>query len=193
MDAADWDDRYREKPLLWSAGPNRFVEEELAGLEPGTALDVASGEGRNAVWLASRGWQVTGVDFSPVALERARRMAAEASVPVEWVEADILDWDPGRTYDLVLVAYVHLPPPDREALMKRVVTWVGDGGRLLVIGHDVATAGVSGPPHPDLLWTPDIARAAAGSLDVVVAEQRERETPEGQTALDTVLIARARR
>lgn len=94
MDARDWDERYREKPLLWSAGPNRFIEEELADLEPGTVLDVACGEGRNSVWLARRGWDVTGVDFSPVALDRAREMASRADVMVTWEEVDILEWDP---------------------------------------------------------------------------------------------------
>ncbi|HLU32183.1 MAG TPA: class I SAM-dependent methyltransferase, partial [Acidimicrobiia bacterium] len=76
-EAERWDERYREAPLSWPAEPNEFVEEELAGLEPGTAVDLACGEGRNAVWLAERGWQVTGVDFSSVAIDRARRMTAE--------------------------------------------------------------------------------------------------------------------
>lgn len=187
MDARDWDDRYGEKPLLWSKGPNRFVVEDLEGLEPGHALDVACGEGRNAVWLAEQGWEVTGVDFSSVALERARRMAEEKEVEVRWVEADILDWDPGRRFDLVLVAYVHLP--ERTPLMQKAVSWVAPDGYLFLVGHDVATVGVSGPPNPELLWNPERAEEAAGPLRVIRSERRSRQTDTGEMAEDTVLLA----
>lgn len=190
MDAQEWDARYQEKPLLWSAGPNRFVEEELAELDPGSGLDVACGEGRNAVWLAGRGWDVTGVDFSAVALERARRMAVDRGVDVTWVEADVLEWQPGRHFDLVLVAYVQLPSHLRDGLMHNAVEWVASGGHLFLVGHDVATAGLSGPPNPDLLWTPEVARETVAPLEVIQAERRSRETDTGEAALDTVLLAR---
>lgn len=189
MDAQDWDERYGEKPLLWSKGPNRFAAEELGDLTPGSALDVACGEGRNAVWLAEKGWEVTGVDFSAVALERAREMADDREVKVNWVEADILDWDPGRRFDLVLVAYVHLPLQERSALMEKAVSWVAPGGYLFLVGHDVSTVGVSGPPNPDLLWDPERAREAAGTLRVIKSERRSRETDTGEMAEDTVLLA----
>lgn len=187
-EAERWDERYRERPLLWSAEPNQFVADELAGLEPGTAVDLACGEGRNAVWLAELGWQVTGIDFSAVALERARSMAADRDVEVEWVQADLLEWEPGRTFDLVLIAYVHLPPADREALMGRAVEWVGAGGHLFLVAHDVSTAGVSGPPDPDLLWTPEMAARLASPLSVGTSERRHRDTETGRAA-DTVLLA----
>lgn len=189
MDARDWDERYGEKPLLWSKGPNRFVSEELEDLEPGSALDVACGEGRNAVWLAEQGWEVTGVDFSSVALERARRMADDLELEVDWVEADILDWDPGRRFDLVLVAYVHFLPTEWMALMHKAVSWVEPGGYLFLVGHDVSTVGVSGPPNPDLLWDPATAEEAAKPLHVVKSERRSRETDTGEMADDTVLLA----
>src|SRR5680860_707334 len=136
MDSVGWDDRYREKPLLWSHGPNRFVAEELAGISPGSALDVACGEGRNAVWLAEQGWTVTGVDFSAVALERAQKMASERGVDVTWINGDVTTWDPGDRFDLVVVAYVHLLPNEFEELMGRVTSWVAPGGRLFMVGHD---------------------------------------------------------
>lgn len=189
MDARDWDERYGEKPLLWSKGPNRFVAEELGDLTPGSALDVACGEGRNAVWMAEKGWEVTGVDFSPVALERAREMADDREVEVDWVEADILDWDPGRRFDLVLVAYVHLPLQERSALMQKAVSWVAPGGYMFLVGHDVSTVGVSGPPNRDLLWDPERAEEAAGTLRVIKSERRSRETDTGEMAEDTVLLA----
>lgn len=189
MEPADWDDRYREKPLLWSAEPNRFVAEELAELEPGTALDLACGEGRNAMWLAERGWKVTAVDFSGVALQRGRDMAAERGVHIDWIEDDILTWEPDSRFDLVVVAYVHLPAAARRELLGKVGTWVAPGGRLFMVGHDVITAGVSGPPNPDLLWDPDFAASAVQPLVVDVSDRRERPTDTGETAVDTILIA----
>ncbi|MGW2237435.1 class I SAM-dependent methyltransferase, partial [Streptomyces sp. NPDC001759] len=93
MDAADWDQRYRGSELVWRAEPNRFVEEELRDLEPsGRAVDLAAGEGRNAVWLAERGWEVDAVDFSGVALEKAERLAAGRGVRLRTVRADLTAW-----------------------------------------------------------------------------------------------------
>jgi SAM-dependent methyltransferase len=190
MDAEGWDERYRERPLVWSAGPNQFVAEDLAGLEPGTALDVACGEGRNAVWLAELGWKTTGVDFSGVALDKAADMARDRGVEVEWVQADVTEWSPDRRFDLVLIAYVHLPEELWTGLVSRAATWVAPGGHLYLVGHDVVSAGVSGPPDPDLLWDPQTAASAAGDLTVLRAEQRVRLLDEGREAVDTVVIAR---
>lgn len=94
MDAREWDEKYSEKPLLWSADPNQFVAEEVSRLRPGKALDLACGEGRNAVWMAEQGWDVTGIDFSGVAINRARGMAMERGVEVRFVDADIFEWEP---------------------------------------------------------------------------------------------------
>ncbi|MFC7739793.1 class I SAM-dependent methyltransferase [Nocardiopsis composta] len=94
MDSKAWDERYRATGLVWGAGPNRFVVEQTEGLAPGRALDLAAGEGRNAVWLAERGWRVTAVDFSPVAVERGRRIAAERGADVEWAAADVRAYTP---------------------------------------------------------------------------------------------------
>jgi SAM-dependent methyltransferase len=165
------------------------VEEWLADLGPGSALDVACGEGRNAVWLAERGWEVTGVDFSPLALDRARRMADEHDVEVTWVEADVTTWQPSSGWDLVLVSYVHLPPDGRGRLMRRCTEWLERGGRLFLIGHDRSTAGVSGPSDPDLLWTPEIAASSVRPLTVVEARSLERPLEDGRVAVDTVLLA----
>lgn len=189
MKPADWDDRYREKPLLWSVEPNRFVAGELATLEPGTALDLACGEGRNAIWLAEKGWEVTAVDFSGVALQRGQDMAAASGLDIDWIEADIMNWEPDSRYDLIVMAYVHLPAPDRRKLLGRAAAWVAPGGHLFMVGHDVITAGVSGPPDPNVLWDPGFAAAAVEPLVVDTSERRERPTDSGETAVDTVLKA----
>src|ERR1035441_2439850 len=81
---AVWDQRYSGPDLVWGAGPNRFVTEEVAALPAGRAVDVGTGEGRNAIWLAERGWQVIAVDFSAAGLARAARLAAERAVSVDW-------------------------------------------------------------------------------------------------------------
>ncbi len=190
MDRFEWDERYREKPLLWSHGPNRFVAEELAGLTAASALDVACGEGRNAIWLAEQGWAVTGVDFSSVAVERAERMAAERGVDVELVVADVTDWDPGSEFDLVLISYVQLPPTEFEGLMESVVSWVAPGGRLLMVGHDRSTAGVSGPSDPDLLWTTELLETLVNPFSIERSRVGFRSLDSGEEAADTVVLAR---
>lgn len=188
-DSSLWDERYAEKPLLWSEEPNLFVAQDLAVIEPGRALDLACGEGRNAVWLARLGWDVTGVDFSAVAIDRARQMGERAGVSVEWVQADVMTWEPDGSYDLVVVAYVHFPHADRIRMMARAAEWLTPGGRLYMVGHDVATAGVSGPPDPDLLWDPESAAASVAALNVDYSERRKRSTKDGDEAIDTVLMA----
>ena len=190
MDHVEWDEKYREKPLLWSHGPNRFVAEEVAGLSPGKALDVACGEGRNAIWLAEQGWRVSGVDFSPVALDRAEQMAEERGVDVDWLMGDITAWEPGGKFDLVLVSYVHLPPAEFRPVMEGVVSWVAPGGYLLVVGHDRSTAGVSGPSEPELLWTTDEIEALVGPLSVERSRVAYRSLDSGEEAADTVVLAR---
>ncbi|MGY1636195.1 class I SAM-dependent methyltransferase [Geodermatophilus sp. SYSU D00742] len=189
MRAQDWDQRYAEQ-RQWSAEPNALVAELLDGLPRGTAVDLAAGEGRHALWLAARGWRVTAVDFSATGLARGRQQAGAERVT--WVAADVLAWDaPAGSLDLVLVAYLHLPEDDTVALLRRAVGWLRPGGRLLVLGHDVdnVARGVGGPQDPAILHS--VARLApvAELLDVDRFAQVHRETPAG-TALDTLLWGR---
>jgi len=136
VSSTDWDARYAGAELVWGAGPNRFVVREFTGRPPGRALDLAAGEGRNALWLAEQGWHVLAVDFSAVAIERAHRLAAERGLEVSWVVADVLSAGlPDRAFDAVLVAYLHLPAPDRAAVLARAAAALAPGGTLLVVGH----------------------------------------------------------
>ena len=189
MDAQAWDDRYAERQQ-WSGDPNVLVAELLAGLPPGTAVALAAGEGRHALWLAGLGWRVTAVDFSAAGLARGR--ARPGAERVTWLAADVLDWPgPGEPVDLVLVAYLHLPPPDLEDLLARAVGWLRPGGRLLVLGHDVDNVehGVGGPQEPAILHSEARFASVAALLEVDRLAQVPRETPAG-TALDTVLWGR---
>jgi SAM-dependent methyltransferase len=195
MERADWDRRYRGTELVWTAQPNRFVVEELGGLPPGRALDLGSGEGRNAVWLAEGGWQVTAVDFSSVALDKARRLAQARGVTVDWVLADLRGYrpEPGA-YHLVLVAYLHLSPLERVVVLAGAVAALAPGGTLLVIGHDLAnlTQGVGGPQDPAVLYTPEAIVAELDGLTVHRAERVRRPVdtaPEPGVAVDTLVRA----
>jgi SAM-dependent methyltransferase len=191
-DAAHWDARYAHSDRLWSAQPNRIVAEILGPLRAGTALDVGAGEGRHAVWLAARGWQVTALDFSGVGLERGRREAEARGVAVDWLVADAREWSPppGTTYDLVLVAFLHL----EGDVLTRVRDWLAPGGRLVVHGHARRnlTEGVGGPQDPRLLHTEDQLRAAADGLSVERLGEVLRPTPGGD-AIDITLVARRAR
>lgn len=197
MDRTAWDERYASKDYLWTVEPNRFVQQHVAQLTPGTAIDLATGEGRNAVWLAGQGWQVTAVDFSPVGLDKARRLAADHDVDVEWVEADVTAYQPSATFDLVLVAYLQLSTPQRVEVLRRAAGWVARGGTMLVVAHDRSnvTEGHGGPPSPEVCYDVDETVAALEGLIPSVAEVARRpvQTDEGErVALDTVVVAMRR-
>lgn len=196
MEAVDWDERYAVDELVWHAEPNRFLAEEAEGLSPGTALDLACGEGRNAVWLAEKGWRATGIDFSSVALSKAHRLAESRGVEVEWIEADLRTWRPSARYDLVVLCYVQLPPDQRRALDRAAAEAVAPGGRLVIVGHhlDNLEHGVGGPQHPDVLFTESaLVDDIEGTGLVVERAERVRRpvaTDDGKRdALDVVVRA----
>jgi SAM-dependent methyltransferase len=196
VDSTAWDARYAHSPdLVWTAEPNRFVVEETAGLKPGRAVDLAAGEGRNAVWLAERGWQVTAVDFSAVAIERGRDLARQRDVEVDWQVADLTTYEPpADSVDLVLIVYLHLPAPDLAAILHRARQALRHGGTLVLVGHDLAnlTDGVGGPQDPTILPTPEAVVAELDGLRVRRAETARRPVPVNDRtvdALDTVVVA----
>jgi SAM-dependent methyltransferase len=195
-DASVWDERYRASETVWGAAPNRWVEQELTDLPPGSALDLACGEGRNAVWLAQRGWQVTAVDFSAVGLAKGTELARRAGVgqPIEWVHADVTRYTASRPVDLALLCYLQLPADARRAAVRNAAAALAPGGTLLVVGHDSRnlTDGAGGPPDPAVLFTAaDIAADLAGTgLTVERAEEVLRPV-EGadRPAIDALLRA----
>jgi SAM-dependent methyltransferase len=195
MNQAAWDERYAGPNLVWGAGPNCFVAEELVALAPGRALDLGTGEGRNAIWLAERGWQVTGVDFSAVGLARAAELARQRGTGADWVKADLLSYQPApAAYDLVLIAYIQLPAEELAYLVRTAVTALAPGGTLLAVGHDRDNLdrGYGGPQYPDVLWTAASVAAALDGLTVERAEQVRRhvQTADGErVAIDTLVLA----
>ena len=174
MDASAWDERYAATELVWSAGPNQFVENELADLPPGRALDLACGEGRNARWLAERGWEVTAMDFSAVAIEKGRSRHAD----VVWQVADALTAPLPQDLDLVLIAYLQIPREERTPVMRRAFEALRSGGRLLLVGHDSTNLaeGTGGPQDPEVLYTAEdvLADLPDVELQVVRADRVAR-------------------
>jgi SAM-dependent methyltransferase len=188
MDADAWDQRYAAAERVWSVEPNVWLAQVARDLPPGRALDLACGEGRNAVWLAERRWRVTAVDFSAVALARGRAGSEE----VEWVEADVRAWAPPvDAFDLVAIVYLHLPPDERRGVLAAARAALAPGGTLAVIGHDVRNLsyGVGGPQEPAILLDPAAVAAELAGLDVERAETVARPTPAGD-ARDTLVVAR---
>lgn len=185
-----WDERYTARAQVCSRGPNEEVERILADRPAGRALDLATGEGRHALWLAARGWQVTAVDFSAVGIARARELAAADGLEVDWQVGDVTTWQPdvGRRFDLVLVAFLHL---DSSAL-RRAASRLAPDGVLVVVAHARRnfTDGVGGPRNPALLYSPDDLREAAAGLEIERCEEVVRRTDDGE-AIDVVLVARA--
>jgi SAM-dependent methyltransferase len=192
----DWNARYAAKGLLWSAEPNRLFAAELADLMPGRALDLACGEGRNAVWLAERGWRVTAVDFSEVAIAKAAELAASRNVHVDWVLADVVDHEPeARAFDLVVVLYLQLPEDELARAVRHASDALAPGGTLLVLGHDRTnlTDGYGGPKDAAVLFGPEDVVALLGDLVVERAETVGRtvtlDDGEERTALDAFVRA----
>jgi SAM-dependent methyltransferase len=191
-----WNRRYASGDRHASPVPNQFLVAEASGLRPGRALDLGCGAGRNAVWLAEQGWRVTAVDFSTAGLALARALALARDVMVEWVEADVVTWEPPPgTFDLVCVLYVQLPGPERRTVLRHAVDALAPGGILLVVGHDRLnlTEGWGGPSQADVLFTPDDIVAEIGGMSVEKAERVRRavEDDEGRhVAIDALVRAR---
>lgn len=196
MTREQWDERYSQRELVWTAEPNRFLVAEVEGLAPGRVLDMACGEGRNAVWLAGQGWDVTGIDFSPVGIEKARRLAEACEVEVTWEVADNTAWQPpAGLFDLVIVFYLHLPPDSLNAVLGHARRALAPGGTLLVVGHALRnlTEGYGGPPTAEGLYSPGDVIAMLGGLAIERADEVFRPVDaDGAThrAIDTLVRAR---
>ena len=201
MDRHAWDERYASEELVWSAGPNQFLVAEVPGPAPdgGRALDVACGEGRNAIWLGEQGWQVTAADFSAVALQKGARLAAARDVDVQWVEADLTRWDPpAHGFDLVIVFYLQLDGDGRAAALTRACRAVAPGGTLLFVAHaaDNLVRGVGGPQDAAVLYSPGevVDLVATAGLTIEKADHVERTvtTPDGDRVAVDVLVRAVR-
>lgn len=197
MDREQWDERYGVDELVWTSTPNAFFVSEVVGLPAGRAVDLACGEGRNAVWLAEQGWEVTGVDFSPVGLAKAQRLAEARRVDVRWVESSVEEWTaPPDGFDLVAVCYLQLPQPERSIALAVAAASVAPRGTLFVIAHDHdnLTRGFGGPQDDAVLYSMGDVTDVAELSGLVIerAEQviRQVATESGtREAIDTLVRA----
>ena len=174
---ARWDKRYASKDLVWSAGPNETFAREVGGLAPGRAVDVACGEGRNALWLAEQGWQVTAIDFSTVAIEKAQRIAQHRGVEVQFLAEDVAAYHlEAQVYDLAAVLFLHTDPGEREKWLANVLAALKPGGTFLYVGHDPSNIehGVGGPQDPQFLPGTDELCGVLTGFEIIKAEVIER-------------------
>jgi SAM-dependent methyltransferase len=191
-----WDAHYTRHPDVWSGDPNPVLVDELADRSPGTALDLGCGEGSDAIWLAGRGWRVTAVDVSAVALTRAAERAEAAGVAdrITWDRHDLDETFPVGSFDLVTAHYLHSPQHRQpRRLLDHAVRAVADGGTLLLVGH-ASVAPWSWDPHaplPSAREVLDGLHLETGAWTVVVCEDRPRQSvgPAGESAtvLDSVV------
>ncbi|MFR9750542.1 class I SAM-dependent methyltransferase [Nocardia sp. 004] len=219
MDATDWDERYAQTELVWGAPPNNTVVEHVYGLERHTplraatpdgeppefprALDLACGEGRNTLWLATHGWQVHAVDYSQMGIDKGRTVASQLSRSVRgritWQCADVTHLDEaGITgpFELILLVFLHLPAEQRRTVVRAAAELLAPEGTLLILGHDTTnlTDGFGGPQDPAILFTPDDIVAdlgpaiGANQVRVRIADRVYRPT-EARDAIDALVIA----
>ena len=197
-----WENRYRQSERAWSGRANAALEREAADLAAGTALDLGSGEGGDALWLAARGWMVTAVDISSTALGRGAAKAVEAGLDerIRWVEADLAGWTAEDRFDLVSAHFLHSPVElPREQILRRATDAVAPGGTLLVVGHAEfppwSTHRHEGPPLPSPEEVLASLELADGGWVVEKNELVDRAavSPDGQAVVMVDAVLRARR
>ena len=196
-----WDAHYNQRPQVWSGQPNPVLVAEAVDLKPGEALDIGCGEGADAIWLARRGWHVTAVDVSRIALERAAAAAKDAGVDdvISWEIHDLAQSFPEGVYGLVTAQFLHAPIElPRDEILGRAASLVGPGGTLLVVGHASAPSWAKqAHAHVDF-QPPDVVVRVLGldksdwTLDTCEIRSRESSSPSGQpgTVFDSVVKAR---
>lgn len=212
---AVWDERYRTKARLWSGKPNPQLVHEAGGLRPGKALELGCGEGADAIWLARKGWSVTAVDVSAVALERAHshelaelaRESVHASdgdirSRITWQLADLTQWQPDASYDLVTSQFLHSQELDWRIPLRTAAAAVKPGGTLLVVGHHpdrLPPWGNDHHKHRDMFYTGEqlVSELALDGpqwqLEVLTNRERPATGPEGQEATIADVVLRATR
>lgn len=195
-----WDAHYGRSARIWSGRPNGVLVNETADLTPGRALDIGCGEGADAVWLAQRGWYVTAVDVSQIALDRGRELAKNAAVEdsIDWQWHDLAHTFPAGAYELVSAQYLHAPIElPRGRILQAAASAVTPGGTLLVVGHAAAPPWAKDRGSHHAFPDPDDTSRAIGlqgsDWTLVSCEVRERETisPSGEPATVTDSIVKA--
>jgi len=198
--ADHWETRYRDRTRAWSGKVNPTLATVVADLTPGTAIDLACGEGADVIWLAEQGWAATGVDISPTAVERGREAAGD--LPAAFVAADLSEWEPAGPVDLVCSSFMHSEVDfPRIEILRKAATWVKPGGHFLMVTHAEAPWW-SALSHHDHTHLPSVEQDFAdlgldsGVWETVEVGVREREavSPDGESGVlkdGVILLLRA--
>jgi len=184
MSSSFWDARYATDDYIFGTAPNRFLESQIAHIQPGMrALSIADGEGRNGVWLAEQGARVHAVDVSPVALEKTRKLAAVRGVALDFEQVDILGWNwPEAAYDLVAAIFIQFaPPPERDHVIAGIRRCLKPGGLLILQGYTPKQIefGTGGPPSAANMYTADLLRDWFGDWNILHLAEHESVISEG--------------
>ena len=197
--AAEWDARYGEREAMWSGRPNGRLVAEVADLVPGRALDVGCGEGADAIWLARRGWTVSAIDISDVAVSRAREAAEMVGARVDWVCGDALQMPfPAGSFDLLSMQYPALPKAAGEAAARTLLDAVRPGGLLLAVYHDLDDEHrehmkAKGFDPADYVGADDLGRLLGDDFTVELHATEPRIDPPPDTPHIADVVLRARR
>ncbi|TFH49321.1 MAG: class I SAM-dependent methyltransferase [Methanothrix sp.] len=179
----DWDNRYNEPGFAYGTDPNQFLASVVDRIPPGKILSLAEGEGRNAVYLASLGYEVTGVDSSEVGLRKAMELAKERGVIITLVHADLGDFEiEPKQWDGIIACYCHLPSAIRIPLHQAAVRGLRSGGVFVL---EAFTKGqlandTGGPKSPDMLMSLAELKSELAGLEFIHAVEIEREVREGR-------------
>jgi SAM-dependent methyltransferase len=191
MHKEKWNKKYSSTPLLFPGEPSPVLIKLTGELPPGRALDLASGEGRNAFHLAREGWEVTAVDFSDVAAEKGKVLADKLGLTITWKIEDLTIYSPEpESFDLVCIFYLHLPWSELSEVVRRASAALVPGGTLLVVGHDRSNLeeGSGGPQNPELLYTAEEITGIIGNLETKHAGTRKHQVDHGPADRNTVQI-----
>jgi SAM-dependent methyltransferase len=198
--AAEWDARYLERDgAIWSGRPNGRLVAEAIALDPGRALEIGCGEGADAIWLAQRGWTVTAIDVSEVAIRRAREASDRVGASVDWICGNALATPfPAGSFDLVSMQYPALPKAAGEAAVRRLLGTVRKGALLLAVYHDLDEEHLEhmksrGVDPADYVSADEIARLVGDAFTVELHAIEPRIDPPPGTAHIADVVLRARR
>ncbi|MDH5377544.1 MAG: class I SAM-dependent methyltransferase [Gammaproteobacteria bacterium] len=177
-----WDERYSESHYIYGTSPNDFLKEHLSELPKGKVLCLADGEGRNSVFLAENGFEVTAVDSSSVGLEKGKKLAQERGVVINHIHADLAEYDLGLDqWDAIVSIFCHVPPPIRGPLHQHIVKALKKGGVLLLEAYtpEQLKFGTGGPPDPALTMSATLLKQELTGLTIKHLEELERDVVEG--------------
>ena len=186
-----WDTRYNTEEYVFGKRPNRFLVDCTSGLAPGKALCLGEGEGRNAVYLASIGWEVTAVDISPYGIEKAQLLARQHEVKITTITADLNDYTIApNAWDLIITFFVHIPAEERAHMHRKVIAGLRPGGTYILEGYspEMVRFGDRGPKEVPQRYHPEVIRAELDGLDLVTVRELDRLLDEAEPELGWVAV-----